>query len=176
MQSDTGQNYYIVQGSCPTPRLPSHGHRLHMPYQGCEGTPDWVDVLALGRKRRLRSSMFVLVIRRTAAGRRGAGGGWVAAAVAAARVGRSRGAVVQFIDKVVIVLTRLMHVPAVQSVHGQFIDRVLDISVVLREGTHSANCAEDCAWCRRPCDQQRQVPTVQRFESSCPRFSSSSEW
>ena len=78
-----------------------------MPYQGCEGTPDWVDVLALGRKRRLRSSRFVLVIRWTAAGRRGAGGGWVAAAVAAARVVRSRGAVVQFIDKVVIVLTQL---------------------------------------------------------------------
>ena len=67
-------------------------------------------------------------------------------------------------------------VPAVQGVHGQFIDRVLDISVVLREGTHSANCAEDCSWRRRPCDQQRHVPAVQRFESSCPRFSSSSEW
>ena len=102
VQSDTGQNYYIVQGRCPKPRLPSHGHRLHMPYQGCEGTPDWVDVLALGRKRRLRSTRFVLVIRWTAAGRRGAGGGWVAAAVAVARVGRSRGAVVQFFDKVVI--------------------------------------------------------------------------
>ena len=47
------------------------------------------------------------MIRWTAAGRGGAGGGWVAAAVAAARVGRSRGAVVQFIDKVVIVLTQL---------------------------------------------------------------------
>ena len=57
--------------------------------------------------------------------------------------------------------------------HGQFIDRVLDISVAHREGTRSANCAEDCSWCRRPCDQQRQVPAVQRFESSCPRFSSS---
>ena len=45
-----------------------------------------------------------------------------------------------------------------------------------QRGTHSANCAEDCSWRRRPCDQQRQVPAVQRFESSCPRFSSSSEW
>ena len=45
-----------------------------------------------------------------------------------------------------------------------------------QRGTDSANCAEDCTWSRRPCDQQRQVPTVQRFEPSCPRFSSSSEW
>ena len=56
-------------------------------------------------------------------------------------------------------------VPAVQGVHGLFIDRVLDISVVLREGTHSANCAEDCSWRRRPCDQQRQVPAVQIFSN-----------
>ena len=55
-------------------------------------------------------------------------------------------------------------------------DRVLDISVALRECTHSANCAEDRAWCRRPCDQQRQVPAAQRFESMCPRFSPSSQW
>ena len=25
-----------------------------------------------------------------------------------------------------------------------------------QRGTHSANCAEDCSWRRRPCDQQRQ--------------------
>ena len=29
---------------------------------------------------------------------------------------------------------------------------------------------------RRPCDQQWQVLTVQTFETSCPRFTSSSEW
>ena len=29
---------------------------------------------------------------------------------------------------------------------------------MLREGTHSVNCAEDCSWRRRPCDQQRQFP------------------
>ena len=39
---------------------------------------------------------------------------------------------VQFIDKVVDVLMQLQ-VPAVQGVHGQFIDRVLDISVAHRE-------------------------------------------
>ena len=27
-----------------------------------------------------------------------------------------------------------------------------------QRGTHSANCAEDCSWRRRPCDQQRQFP------------------
>ena len=26
-----------------------------------------------------------------------------------------------------------------------------------QRGTHSANCAEDCSWRQRPCDQQRQV-------------------
>ena len=36
-------------------------------------------------------------------------------------------------------------VPAVQGVHGQFIDRVLDISVVLREGY------KQCKLCRRLC-------------------------
>ena len=85
--------------------------------------------------------------------------------VAAAGVGGRRGAA-----------GAVHRLPAVQGVHGQFIDRVLDISVVLREGTHSANCAEDRTCGRRPCDQQRQVPTVQGFESSSPRFSSSSEW
>ena len=49
--------------------------------------------------------------------------------------------------------------------HGQFIDRVLDISVAHREGTHSANCAEDCSWRRRPCDQQRQFS---QFRGSNP--------
>ena len=108
-------HYYIVWGRCPTSRLPSHGHRLHMPYQGCEGTPDWVDVLALGRKRRLRSSRFVLVIRWTAAGRRGAGG-------------RCCGAV----HRQGCVRPLAAQVPAVQGVHGQFIDRVLDTSVAQR--------------------------------------------
>ena len=27
-----------------------------------------------------------------------------------------------------------------------------------QRGTHSANCAEDCSWRRRPCDQQRHFP------------------
>ena len=49
-------------------------------------------------------------------------------------------------------------VPAVQGVPVQFIDRVLNISVAHREGTYSANCAEDRACGRRPCDQQRQFP------------------
>ena len=39
---------------------------------------------------------------------------------------------VQFIDKVVIVLMQLKFQQS-QGVYGQFIDRVLDISVVLRE-------------------------------------------
>ena len=59
-------------------------------------------------------------------------------------------------------------VPAVQGVHGQFIDRVLDISVVLREGYPQCKLCRRLFLHRRPCDQQRQVPTVQRFESSCP--------
>ena len=90
------------------------------------------------------------------------------AAEAAARVGRSRGAAGavhrQGCDR-----PHAAQFPAVQGgVHGQFIDRVLDIPVVLREGTHSAYCAEDCSWRRRLCDQQRQVPAVQRFESCAP--------
>ena len=56
--------------------------------------------------------------------------------------------------------------------HRQFIDRVLDISVAHREGTHSANCAEDRDCGRRPCDQQQQVPAVQRFESKVPQIQS----
>ena len=82
----------------------------------------------------------------------------VEAAEAAARVGRSRGAAGavhrQGCDR-----PHAAQFPAVQGgVHGQFIDRVLDIPVVLREGTHSAYCAEDCSWRRRLCDQQRQFP------------------
>ena len=115
-----------------------------MPYQGCEGTPDWVDVLALGRKRRLRSSRFVLVIQWTAAGRRGAGGGWVAAAVAAARVGRSRGAVVQFIDKVVIVLLQLKFQQS-RVCTGSSSTECWTFRLCSERSTHSANCAEDCS-------------------------------
>ena len=124
--------------------MPSHGHRLHMPYQGCEGTPDWVDVLALGRKRRLRSSRFVLVIRWTAAGRRGAGGGWVAATVVAARVGRSRGAVVQFIDKVVFVLLQLKFQHS-RVCTGSSSTECWTFRLCSERGTHSANCAEGCS-------------------------------
>ena len=81
---------------------------------------------------KVRSSRFVLVIRWTAAGRRGAGGGWVAAAVVAARVGRSRGAA-GAVHRQGCVRHHAAQVPAVQGVHGQFIDRVLDISVAHRE-------------------------------------------
>ena len=105
-----------------------------MPYQGCEGTPDWVDVLALGRKRRLRSSRFVLVIRWTAAGRRGAGGGWVAAAVVA----------VQFIDKVVIVLLQLKFQQS-RVCTGSSSTECWTFRLCSERGTHSVNCAEDCS-------------------------------
>ena len=88
-------------------------------------------------------------------------------AVVAARVGRSRGAVVRFIDKVVFVLLQLKFQQS--SVYGQFIDRVLDIPVVLREGYPQCKLCRRLFLRRRPGDQQRQVPTVQRFESSCPR-------
>ena len=78
----------------------------------------------------------------------------------------------------------------------QFIDKVVDVLMQLKfqqsrvcTGSSSTECwtfqlrterYPQCKLCgrlflrRRPCDQQRQVPTVQRFESSCPRFSSSS--
>ena len=59
-------------------------------------------------------------------------------------------------------------VPAVQGVHGQFIGRVLDISVAHREGYPQCKLCRRLFLRRRSCDQQRQVPTVQRFESPCP--------
>ena len=120
----------------------------------------------------------------------------VAAAVVAARVGRSRGAVVQFIDKVVFVLLQLkfqqsrvctgssstecwtFRLCSERGTHG-YVWTVYEMACFL---FHVQGVYPQCKLCRRlflrrlPCDQQRQVPTVQRFESSCPRFSSSSEW
>ena len=64
---------------------------------------------------------------------------------------------VQFIDKVVDVLMQLKFQQS-RVCNGQFIDRVLDIFSCAQRGTHSANCAEDCSWRRRRCDQQRQFP------------------
>ena len=122
---------------CPTPRLPSHGHRLHMPYQGCEGTPGLGGRSGSGTEASAEIIKFVLVIRWTAAGRRGAGGGWVSAAVAAAGVRRGRGAAS---------MTRWSTFSCSSSSSSLGCDRVLDISVAHKEGTRSANCAENRAW------------------------------
>ena len=104
-----------------------------------------MDVLASGTEASAEIIKFVLVIRRTAAGRRGAGGCWVAAAVAAAGVGAYVEVLQGAVHRQGCDRPHAAQVPAVLGVHGQVIDRMLDISVVLREGTHSANCAEDRA-------------------------------
>ena len=47
----------------------------------------------------------------------------------------------------------------------QFIDKVVDVLLQLK--FQQSRCRR-LFLRRRSCDQQRQVPTVQRFESSCP--------
>ena len=129
---------------------------------------------SLWSKARPRSSRSRGYVGWGLAGRRLGGGG-----VVTATWRRRGGAVVevkqlQFIDKVVDVLMQLKFQQSrvCTAVHRQG----AGYFSCAQRGTHSANCAEDCSWRRRPCDQQRQVLTVHRFESKCPRFSSSSEW
>ena len=79
----------------------------------------------------------------------------------------------------------------VEVLQVQFIDKVVDVLMQLKfqqsgvcTGSSSTECwtfqlcsertrtvqtvQEDCSWCRRSCDQQRQVLAVQRFESFAP--------
>ena len=67
-------------------------------------------------------------------------------------------------------------VPAVQGLHGQFIDRVLDISVAHREVPTVQTVQKTVLGVDVPVISSDRFPQSQRFESSCPRFSSSSEW
>ena len=60
-----------MQGRSLTPRLPRQEHRLHMPYQGCEGTPGLGGRSGSGTEALAEIIKSVLVICWTAAGRRG---------------------------------------------------------------------------------------------------------
>ena len=101
------------------------------------------------------------------------GGGWRGVGLAVWRGrGGGGGAVVvvlqvQFIDKVVDVLMQLKFQQS-RVCTGSSSTECWTFLVAQSEGTCSANCAEDCSWCRRPCDQQRQVRAVHRFKSSAP--------
>ena len=127
---------------------PRHGDIAYIfPTKAVKVHQDWVDVLALGWTRRLRSSSVCLgdpmdrggkAWCRWLLGRGGGGGG-------------GRGAVVEVLQM-------------------QFIDEVVDVLMQLKlqqSRVFSGSSSTEC-WTRRPCDKQRQVRAVLRFESSCP--------
>ena len=62
---------------------------------------------------------------------------------------------VQFIDRLTFSCSSSSSSPGcARAVHRQSAGHFS----CAQRGTHSANCAEDCSWRRRPCDQQRQFP------------------
>ena len=95
--------------------------------------------LTLGRDHQVARCLRVLRHVGTAGGAVG-----VVAAGAAARVGRSRGAVVQFIDKVVFVLLQLKFQQS-RVCTGSSSTECWTFRLCSERGTHSANCAEGCS-------------------------------
>ena len=115
-----------------------------MPYQGCEGSPDWVDVLALGRM--LSAEIIKVCLSDPMDG----GGEGVVQVVAGSRRRWWRhgwgGSMccVQFIDKVVIVLSQLKFQQS-RVCTGSSSTECWTFRLCSERGTHSSNCAEDCS-------------------------------